>query len=192
MQLQTLKYFSKVRPEVNAHQLCTGPGEASMLAAAQAWKDLSDELSVASHDIQSTVTTLTTVWQGAASDQLAQAVAPYLVWLDSVIDNTDTIANQIRTVAQAYQYAAAAMVPESVVADNIAQRETLIRNNLLGLNNPAIALAQQTYVHYKIANARAMASYADDAEDALSSVPPFAEAPMLTNDTGLAQTAVVS
>lgn len=182
--------FMQIRPEVNAHKLYAGPGDASILAAAQAWEDLSDELLGASRDMTSTVITLTTVWRGAASDRMTQAAMPYLAWLHSVTNHANLIAGRIRQAAQAYQDALTAMVPPPVIAQNIAQRAMLIQTNQLGVNAHAIAVANAQYRGYWANNARAMAHYAVDMARAMSSVLPFEEVPTITNETGPAEAAV--
>ncbi|WP_454561522.1 PPE family protein [Mycobacterium haemophilum] len=184
--------FSALPPEVNAAKLRTGPGNTSMLAAGKAWEQLSDALDEALVDIDSVGRTLTGVWQGAVAMKMTQAVAAYCAWLWRISEHAGVIARETHRVAWLYWAAHMGMVPPSVIAETITQRETLIRNNLLGQNTGAIATAEAKYQQYWRVNADEMNSYARDAWAAMSLMTPFAEAPEITNETVLAQADIES
>ena len=60
--------FGIYPPEINSGRMYTGPGSGPMLAAAQAWGSLADELYTAASAYQSVVSELTSgAWSGPSS-----------------------------------------------------------------------------------------------------------------------------
>ncbi|WP_454561038.1 PPE family protein [Mycobacterium haemophilum] len=179
--------FAIYPPEFNAARLHTGPGPGSMLAAARNWSQLASDLGAATENIGAVLEALTEVWQGPAAIRMAEAVLSYRAWLVEVSNLAEATAKLTRRTARAYQTAHFSMVPSAVIADNVAKRAWLIQTNLLGNNAPAIAALDAKYMLYWTQNARAMNVYADDTMDEMSLLTPFAEAPQITNELGLAQ-----
>ena len=64
--------FGIYPPEINSGRMYTGPGMGPMLAAAQAWGSLADELYTAASAYQSVVSELTSgVWSGPSSTAMS-------------------------------------------------------------------------------------------------------------------------
>ena len=76
--------FGIYPPEINSGRMYTGPGSGPMLAAAQAWGGLADELYTAASAYQSVVSELTSgSWSGPSSTSMTAAAGPYVEWLTS-------------------------------------------------------------------------------------------------------------
>ena len=91
-----------------------------MLAAAAAWDELATELYTAATAYGSVTTGLAGAWVGPAATSMAQAAAPYIVWLNTTADQAGQAANQARAAAGAYEAAFMATVPPPEIAANRA------------------------------------------------------------------------
>ena len=69
--------FGFYPPEINSGRMYSGPGSGPMLAAAQAWAALADELYTAASGYQSVVSELTPAWSGPSSASMSAAAASY-------------------------------------------------------------------------------------------------------------------
>ena len=99
----------------------TGAGSAPLLAAATAWNSLAAELSSTADSYQSVIDGLIDYgWQGAASESMAQAVAPYLSWMTTTAGQAEQTAAQANAAAGAYEAAFAATVPPAQITANRA------------------------------------------------------------------------
>lgn len=75
--------FGALPPEVNSVRMYAGPGSAPMVAAASAWNGLAAELSSAATGYETVITQLSSEgWLGPASAAMAEAVAPYVAWIE--------------------------------------------------------------------------------------------------------------
>lgn len=75
--------FGALPPEVNSVRMYAGPGSAPMVAAASAWNGLAAELSSAATGYETVITQLSSEgWLGPASAAMAEAVAPYVAWIN--------------------------------------------------------------------------------------------------------------
>jgi PPE-repeat protein len=76
--------FGIYPPEINSGRMYAGPGSGPMLAAAQAWGGLADELYTAAGSYQSVVSELTGgPWSGPSSASMTAAAVSYVAWLSS-------------------------------------------------------------------------------------------------------------
>ncbi|WP_373140908.1 PPE domain-containing protein, partial [Mycobacterium marinum] len=74
--------FSVLAPEINSARMYSGAGSGPLLAAAAAWDALAGELGSAVASFGSVTSSLAEgAWQGAASQAMASAAAPYAGWL---------------------------------------------------------------------------------------------------------------
>jgi PPE-repeat protein len=185
--------FGALPPEINSARMYSGPGPATMLAAATAWEHLATELHSAASYYRSAVSELTNgPWQGPSSVLMAGAAAPQIGWLTATGAQAEQTAVQARAAVSAYEMAFAMTVPPPVIAANRAQLMTLVATNLLGQNTAAIAATEALYAEMWAQDATTMYGYAGTSAVA-ARLSPFTESPQTVNSGGLiAQARAVS
>ncbi|MDT5115158.1 MAG: hypothetical protein QOE30_897 [Mycobacterium sp.] len=176
--------FGALPPEINSGRMYVGAGAGPMLAAAAAWDELAAELHSTAASYGSTIESLAVgPWTGPSSIAMAAAAAPYVQWMSATGLQAELAATQAKLAAGAYEAAFAATVPPPIIAANRSQLATLVATNLLGQNTPAIAATEAHYMEMWAQDAAAMYAYAGSSATA-SQLPPFAEPPQTTNDSG--------
>jgi len=177
--------FGALPPEVNSARMYIGAGAGPLLDAAEAWDQLSDDLTTAAAAYRSVVSGLTTGrWLGPSSLAMASAFGPYVAWTFGAAARAQETASQARDAAEIYEAAFTMTVPPTAVAANRVQLATLVATNLLGQNTAAIAANEAEYGEMWAQDAAAMYQYAaNSAEAALLTV--FAAAPEVTDPAGL-------
>jgi PPE-repeat protein len=185
--------FGIYPPEINSGRMYTGPGSGPMLAAAQAWGGLADELYTAASAYQSVVSELTSgSWSGPSSTSMTAAAGPYVEWLSSTAARAEQTSAQAAAAAAAYEAAFASTVPPPVVAANRSLLATLVATNFFGQNTPAIAATEAQYAEMWAQDAVAMYTYAGSSASA-TALTPFSSPEKSTNPGGTAsQAAAVS
>ena len=175
--------FGALPPEINSGRIYSGPGSAPLLAAASAWDGLATELQSTAASYSSTLSELSSGWQGPSSTSMTAAAAPYTEWLSTTADQAAQTALQAQSAAAAYEAAFAASVPPPLIAANRAQLAALVATNLLGQNTPAIAATEATYAEFWAQDAVAMYGYAGTST-AAAQLTTFSTPPATTNDSG--------
>lgn len=185
--------FGALPPEVNSARMYSGPGSASMVAAASAWNGLAAELNSTATGYDTVIGQLSSEqWMGPASGMMAEAIAPYVAWMSATAAQAEQAAIQARAVAAAYETAFAAVVPPPLVAANRAQLAALTQSNVMGQNTSAIAATEAEYGEMWAQDSAAMYNYAATSATA-SAITPFSEPPQTTSPTaGTAQGAAVA
>lgn len=178
--------YGALPPEVNSARMYSGPGSGSMMAAAAAWEGLAAELYTAAAGYGSVTSSLTGAWLGPAAMSMAQAAAPYIVWLRTMAEQAEQASTQAGAAAAAYEAAWAATVPPPVIAANRAELMLLIATNVLGQNSPAIAAAETEYDQMWAQDAAVMYGYAG-ASAAATTLTPFTPPSATTDAAGLAR-----
>src|SRR6201997_725155 len=169
-----------------------GPGSGPMMAAATAWDELAAELATAASGYGSVVTELTDApWLGPSSRAMIAAVTPYVSWLSTTAGQAEDTANQARASALAYEAAFMGTVPPTVIAANRVLLATLIATNFLGINTPAIMATEAQYMEMWAQDAATMYAYAA-AATLSTQLAPFPSAPKSSNDSAVANQAVVN
>ncbi|WP_080687306.1 PPE family protein [Mycobacterium intracellulare] len=177
--------FGALPPEINSARMYSGPGSASMLAAAVTWDTLAVELSLVATSYWSIVTELTGgQWRGPSSVSMAAAAAPYIAWLHDTAQQAERTASQAKEAAAAYELAFVMTVPPSVIAANRSLLMTLVATNFFGQNSPAIAATEAQYAEMWVQDAVAMYDYAETSSAARVLVPFHPPGPT-TNRSGL-------
>jgi PPE-repeat protein len=178
--------FGMLPPEINSARMYSGPGSGPMMAAAAAWDALTEELSLAATGYGSVISELTGgQWQGSSSAAMADAAAPYVVWLHTAAAQAEQSAAQAKQAAAAYELAFATTVPPAVIAANRSLLMTLIATNFFGQNTPAIAATETHYAEMWAQDAVTMYGYAGSSS-AATTLTPFHPPPATTDPTGLA------
>jgi PPE-repeat protein len=185
--------FGIYPPEINSGRMYTGPGSGPMMAAAQAWGDLADELYTAATAYQSVVSELTSgVWSGPTSTSMTAAAGTYVEWLSGTAAQAEQTSAQAAAAAAAYEAAFASTVPPAVIAANRSLLMTLLATNFFGQNTPAIAATEAQYAEMWAQDAVAMYVYAGLSASA-TALTPFSSASQNTDPAASAnQAAAVS
>jgi PPE-repeat protein len=178
--------YAVLPPEINSARMYSGPGSAPMLAAGAAWSQLAAEMRSAAASYSSIVSGLTTgSWQGPASTSMAAAAAPYAAWMNTTAAQAEQTAAQAQAAVAAYESAFSMTVAPAAIATNRAQLASLIADNVLGQNTPAIAATEAQYGEMWAQDAAAMYGYAGSSA-AASQLTPFAAPQPTTSSAGLA------
>jgi PPE-repeat protein len=176
--------FGLYPPEINSGRMYAGPGSGPMLAAAQAWDALADEMYAAAGSYRSVIDGLTAgAWLGPSSAAMAAAATSQVEWLSATAAQAEETANQARVALTAYEAAFASTVPPQVVAANRSLLMTLIATNFFGQNTPSIAATEAQYAEMWAQDAAAMYGYAGSSASA-TVLTPFTSPPQTTNPGG--------
>lgn len=185
--------FGFYPPEINSGRMYSGPGSGPMMAAAQAWTALADELYTAAGGYQSVVSELASdAWSGPSSASMSAAAASFVEWLSATAAQAEESATQVQAAAAGYETAFAMTVPPPVIAANRVLLATLVATNFFGQNTPAIAATEAQYMEMWAQDAGAMAGYTASSM-AASTLSPFATPPNTTTpEAGSDQAAAVA
>ncbi|WP_272898247.1 PPE family protein [Mycobacterium avium] len=173
--------FGALPPEINSGRMYSGPGPASLLAAAAGWESLAAELADGAANYQAVIAGLTNEsWLGPASLSMAGAAMPYVSWLTAVAEQCGRAAAQATAAASAFEAAYAMTVPPPLIAANRARLLTLVQSNLFGQNTPAIMATEAEYSEMWAQDATAMYGYAANSASA-SALSPLPSPPQPPN-----------
>ncbi|MCF1811303.1 PPE family protein [Mycobacterium intracellulare subsp. intracellulare] len=162
----------------------SGPGSASMMAAAWAWNMLAAELDSAATAYDTVITQLISEgWMGPASAQMAEAAKPYVAWMRTSAVQAEQAATSARAAAGAYETAFAATVPPPLIEANRTLLGQAISTNVLGQNTPVITQLEAQYGEMWAQDAAAMYGYAAQTAPT-AEVTPFTEPTQTTNPAG--------
>jgi PPE family len=151
--------YGLLPPEVNSARMYAGAGIGSMMDAAAGWASISATLSGAATAYSSTISSLATVWMGAAAQSMQRAATAQLSWLTATALSAQQTAGQALAAAEAYATAHAATIPPPVVAGNRTLLAALVAGNIVGQNTAVIAATEAQYAEMWAQDAAAMYSY---------------------------------
>jgi PPE-repeat protein len=181
--------FGIYPPEINSGRMYTGPGSGPMMAAAQSWGSLADELYTAASAYQSVVSELTSgSWSGPSSTSMTTAAGTYVEWLSATAAQAEETAAQARAAVAGYEAAFAMTVPPPEIAANRSLLAVLVATNFLGQNTPAIAATEALYAEMWAQDAVAMYGYAGSSA-AATVLSPFTSPDQNTDPGGTASQA---
>jgi PPE-repeat protein len=181
--------FGTLAPETNSGRMHAGPGAGSIVEAATAWERLATRLYTAAADYRSVTARLAARWEDPAITAMAQAVIPYIDWLNATAIRAECVAYQAAAAASAHESALAAVVPPSDIQANRGCRRSLAMANSLGHASPAIADIDADYERMWVQVADAMYEYARASADA-SRVTPFISPPSVATEPAGQGTAI--
>ncbi len=184
--------YAVLPPEINSARMYSGAGSSPMLAAGAAWSQLATEMRSAAASYSSVITNLTSgSWRGPASASMADAAAPYAAWMSTTAAQAEQTAAQAQAAASAYESAFSMTVPPAEIAANRTQLASLMADNVLGQNAPAIAATEAQYGEMWAQDAAAMYGYTGSSA-AATQLTPFSQPAQTTNATGLAAQAAAT
>lgn len=170
----TNPHFARLPPEVNSARIFAGPGAAPLLAAAEAWDGLAEELASSASSFSSATSKLAkNSWQGASAAVMIALAAQYVNWLSVAAAQAEAVSSQAAAIAAAFEAALAATVQPAVVSANRALAQTLATTNWLGQNTPAIADIEAAYEQMWASDVAAMFDYHADASAAVARLTPW-------------------
>ncbi|HEX4391404.1 MAG TPA: PPE domain-containing protein [Mycobacterium sp.] len=167
-------------PEIISGLLYAGPGASSMIAAAEAWRQVAAETETAAEEYDATLCTLAEEWQGPAVAAMLAAADPYARWLHTTANQANDIAARARAAAAAFQTALGAVVPPALIAENRAELVQLVTTNVFGQNSDAIAATEAIYAQMWAVDASAMNQYQVSSRAATAAIVPFQPPPATT------------
>src|ERR1700744_2124776 len=103
--------FTTLPPEVTSALIHSGPGAESLIAASGAWQQLGTNLEDSAENYRAALSSLIETWHGPSSPAMAQAVQPYLTWLQTTAQQVQQTAASAMAAATAFNSARAAVVP---------------------------------------------------------------------------------
>ena len=132
-------------PEVNTARLMLGAGPAPMLQAAMGWEALAISLETQADELVASLTALTSMWSGSASDKAVASTMPMVVWLRTVSAQAMKRALQATAQANAYTAAMATTPPLVEIEQNHVTHAVLEATNFFWVNTIPIALNEIDY-----------------------------------------------
>lgn len=132
-------------PEVNTARLMLGAGPAPMLQAAMGWEALAISLETQADELVASLTALTSMWSGSASEKAVASTMPMVVWLRTVSAQAMKRALQATAQANAYTAAMATTPPLVEIEQNHVTHAVLEATNFFWVNTIPIALNEIDY-----------------------------------------------
>lgn len=172
--------FTTLPPEITSALIHTGPGAESLIDASNAWQRLGTNLEYSAENYAATLSSLAESWHGPSAAAMAQAVQPYLAWLQTTAQQAQQTAASAMAAAAAYNSARASVVPTAQVTANRTRLAQLLATNGFGRNLPAIAETESEYQSMWATNSAAMTRYQAASAQA-STLPQFTSPAATTN-----------
>ncbi|MGO8850296.1 PPE family protein [Mycobacterium sp.] len=163
--------YPTLPPEINSARIEAGPGPASLIASAQAWRAVAAELEAGAAGFSATIGNLQSAWLGPSAGAMAVNAATHIAYLQqSSLTATQTAARLDLAVA-AYEEVFASVVPTPLIVANRTQSAALIATNFFGQNTPAIATLATQYAEMWVQDVEAMFNYQAGSAAATSALP---------------------
>ncbi|RAV02984.1 hypothetical protein DQP57_25585, partial [Mycobacterium colombiense] len=175
-------------PEVHSTLLSSGPGPASLFAAAAAWSAMGAEYASAAEELSGLLaSTQAGAWHGWSAESYVTAHAPYLAWLTQASARSAAAAAQHETVGTAYTAALAAMPTLPELATNHVVHGALVATNFFGINTIPIAVNEADYARMWVQAAATMGTYQAVSGAAVAGTPHADPAPPILKSDATAQ-----
>jgi len=132
-------------PEINTSRLMLGAGPAPMLQAASGWEALAMSLEVQADELAASLSQLSAMWTGAASEQAIAAMTPAVMWMRTTSLQAQKRALQAAAQATAHTTAMAETPPIPEIEENHITHAVLEATNFLGVNAVPIGINEEDY-----------------------------------------------
>ena len=132
-------------PEINTSRLMLGAGPAPMLQAAAGWEAMAILLETQADELAASLTSLSSVWTGSASERAVQATMPMVIWLRTTALQAQKRALQATAQATAYTGAMLGTPPLVEIEANHVTHAVLEATNFLGVNAVPIGVNEADY-----------------------------------------------
>ena len=163
--------YPTLAPEINSARIEAGPGPASLIASAQAWRAVAAELEAGAAGFSATIGNLQSAWLGPSAAAMAVNAAAHIAYLQqSSLMATQTAARLDLAVA-AYEEVFASVVPTPLIVANRTQSAALIATNFFGQNTPMIATLAAQYAQMWAQDVAAMHTYSAGSAAATAALP---------------------
>lgn len=146
-------------PEITSTLIYTGPGAASLIAAAAAWADVAEQLERFAVEHTAVINSVNAVWLGAADSTMTQCSTAIIAWIRTTAEQATQMSATAAHAAAAFDTVHATITPPTMVFANRLLLAELTATNLLGQNSPAIAACETQYSEMWATNTAAMSTY---------------------------------
>jgi PPE-repeat protein len=146
-------------PEINTSRLMAGAGPAPMLQAAAGWEAFAILLETQADELAGSLSSLGSVWTGAAGEQAISSTMPMVIWLRTLSFQCMERALKAAGQAEAYSTALATTPQLPEIEQNHITNATLNATNFLGINTVPIGLNEADYARMWMTAAAVMTAY---------------------------------
>jgi PPE-repeat protein len=142
----TLPIWLAMPPEINTSRLMAGAGPVPMLQAAAGWEALAISLETQADELAASLTSLASVWHGAAAERAISATTPMVIWLRMLSLQAQKRAIQASGQATAWTTAMATTPQLAEIELNHITHAVLEATNFLEINRLPITLTELDYI----------------------------------------------
>lgn len=136
-------------PEIHSANMCGGPGADSILAAAQAWERVAEQMSSeVLQPFHGVLDMLLQAWSGESGMQMHEATAPFYEWLIELQGQLAVTQKKIHAIRKAYATARDAIVPVDEVNAICEQRNRLLEGEPMFRDMAALADLDVIYMDF--------------------------------------------
>lgn len=172
-------HYARLSPEVNSSNIFDGPGSKALWDVIDRFEALADQISVKSASLKNWNQALQGQWSGQSATRMAETAEKFQQWMDDFSQEAWKAALNIRYIAREFVEAQHSMKSTVEVAENRAQRETLVAEQSSGLarHDEEIAALDKEYERFWAHDVEVMWRYETYARDKLASMPSWPEPP---------------
>lgn len=155
-------HYTLLAPEDNSRNIRTGADAGPLIAAAQGWERVSEEMCAeVAKPFEEMLKTLQEQWSSPSANRMTEAAEPFRKWLQNLIDQLRETHEQTWCLWDAYNAARGDMVRLETIELNRIRRNLAIQNDRfgIGVNNALIARFEEEYMEFYYENVKVMRTY---------------------------------